>query len=1740
MTNETRNRIEAYKNALPEMKERVMAGAFLLIMSVMMLTSASFAWITLSRAPEAAGMQTTVAANGNLEIALAQGSTKDPAVAPEESQVGDSSAAEGQDIVKANVTWGNLVNVSDPTYGLSGIELRPALLSAYNRTEYPLNGATYGGDGRVVTTNDRYEFASYELVDGTDDQYYFAAGDKVNYGVRAISSVGYTNLSGNVTIDNFRNNTNQLYMDAQNYYSKIVAEDKNEVNTLDEASGVTCISALEGLVTVFAQDKINGMGLGHGDNVKTSCSPYLWYLYQMMLLLENALELEGKAILEMANWQAYVASGDAKTVDTFATIDAVLNDKELEDKGVNISTLASYKKSLSDLQYCINGLKPMAEKCKNPDAPEETYYWENISAYVNRLVEINTTTMNGIALKDASAKNALTLIKGGDVIVYKGALVDLERRLVSDQNRVQANVQVTVYTSITRDTTVKGTVYTDAYGEDPSYSVDVAYSDGLESGAKGDATAKDTYGLALDVWVRTNYPDAVLTLEGSAKYENQRATIVIEGTSYDLYTISVGEGDTQTEVDVYKKTVDNVDTWYYASSMSEVTESDLGSQTPKEKYVPVIVGYEGENRVWEDWRELLESGYIEQDATTQGAGSCFVFYADTPTEQAKIMEMLDAFNVAFMDQDGAILGTAKLNLDSAYANQGKVTVPLEVENGTDYTDESGMSHKGITRLTQNTPTMITAIVYLNGSKLQNENVLAEGELQGQLNIQFGTDSVLVAPDNEELQAQARTITASVTCNGETITNGTIDGPKDEGLEYKPEGYTAAVKLEIEGEQPERIRGFFVRVINSTQGTRGEEVDFSRNDDGTWSADFLLKNPGTYAFNTLIVDGVQYTLHDGTEQSGMNTYYKANRPYVRIQGLKVDSVSVGVAAGTHMTAETSMNFPVTVKLESAVTPKQVSAQFFNADNTKQYTAILTYDSNNKVWIGSADISSSDTYSLKYISVDGVTLDAPATGNYTLYLGLTARVSTTLSESAWEFPYTGPSQIDMITRIFDDSGEPIKNLSGVELTYNNIVSPAAMTWDAVAGYYKGVFNIIQPGELTFKSLKLGEAGTLYSVPTSPAFWAMSMAKPEYVSVDRGASTQTVIKDTLNATIDAEMLNAETASVYAVVEHKENNTDPATTYYVPATGTGNSRTFNLPKLDGMWTIKELLLQNVYDPDFNNGTGKWYAKPTSESTETPTYTTDVPAGEHFVLKTDELSTEVIATYEISLFYDSKLKESDFTVNLSGTKENPTGTLLQGYTPDVLRISLTDYKGRPINGLTGSGEDLSKSNTKVVISYDNNTDTEYGSYDGASVANIDVALNLNSEGTELTAEMPKMYHSGEYTATVYVDVAGKKETLDVNPKFTIATKKPTVTISSVSSNASTDRYYTTTNPSTQDGMLTGSYNKKIDEYSAVVYMYFKENSNRHDEAVTIKYPTVTLNLSGVPSGHSGVTMVFPNAANSASACTFSFGAGKTTASSSQTAGNRIGDGINGTIGAWYPDTYPTLYPAGKQTVDEISLKYGDLTLIVTLSDAVTINNPLYPPYVDFVDIKTIDNNFTGTTPSRIYSEDGETITLPGTQTWQETKQSADTSSLVDDLTGVTPTSTTYPKLAYRYKTSGVADYYRHWYKYTLTQNVYKTTTVALEWTVTNEIVEWTDGVNTYTPGQVITPNGSLTLTAVIDETHNGDEKSMTTNMIRTVVTNVNNDGEAKQGNWSNDPPSGYTAVSAIPTTSDTGWVIEK
>lgn len=168
-------------------RNKLMGAVSMLLVSSILMVSTTYAWFTLSTAPEVTGITTSVGANGNLEIALL---TTETYTNTNEitSAVGDSSAATGN-VTVSNITWGNLVDLSATSYGLDKINLMPARLNVASTgtitTTSILKTATYGADGRVNTL-------AANTVSGVLSG---SAWDATNatYGVRAIGTAA--NLS---------------------------------------------------------------------------------------------------------------------------------------------------------------------------------------------------------------------------------------------------------------------------------------------------------------------------------------------------------------------------------------------------------------------------------------------------------------------------------------------------------------------------------------------------------------------------------------------------------------------------------------------------------------------------------------------------------------------------------------------------------------------------------------------------------------------------------------------------------------------------------------------------------------------------------------------------------------------------------------------------------------------------------------------------------------------------------------------------------------------------------------------------------------------------------------------------------------------------------------------------------------------------------------------------------------------------------------------------------------------------------------------------------------------------------------------------------------------------------------------------------------------------------------------------------------------------------------------------------
>lgn len=135
------------------LRNKLFAAIAMLLVSSIMMVSTTYAWFTLSTAPEVQGISTTVGTNGNLEIALSPLSGETGGIG---SAVGDSTA----DWLVKNTTWGNLLDLSHAEYELDKVVLQPSQMAFGTAADggYAVDGAglafpVYGSDGRISRLN---------------------------------------------------------------------------------------------------------------------------------------------------------------------------------------------------------------------------------------------------------------------------------------------------------------------------------------------------------------------------------------------------------------------------------------------------------------------------------------------------------------------------------------------------------------------------------------------------------------------------------------------------------------------------------------------------------------------------------------------------------------------------------------------------------------------------------------------------------------------------------------------------------------------------------------------------------------------------------------------------------------------------------------------------------------------------------------------------------------------------------------------------------------------------------------------------------------------------------------------------------------------------------------------------------------------------------------------------------------------------------------------------------------------------------------------------------------------------------------------------------------------------------------------------------------------------------------------------------------------------------------------------
>lgn len=1134
--NETKRRIKEYKNQLPLMRERVFASAMLLLVAVSMVISATFAWTTLSVNPEIKSLATTLSTNGNLEIAL----SGTEGLRPSETAVGDGNGG----VLQTNLKWGNLINLSNEGYGLDFLTLRPATLNTSALSFSPLFAVNYGQDGRVESYLTDFAFSNYNSEANVFDVF-----ETVQYGVRAISSVKYSNAH------------------AQNFYGKQlekITASKTDAQAAFEAiyTNSTYMNTVASLVSVHADITLNG-----GD---ISCLVYMDNLLEMLEAFDKTGELIGQTVVDIINLYLYDELADNGQTAAYESLAYDLDD--LKKDNFNNSLVNKYSKDIPAIADYVDLAKAIAKIDKDMEKAQsntdgDVLWKRDLQAVANQLCNISTATVDGKTISQIAqmGKKELLGFVGGTkkAVIKDGILKDMDQMLggIFEVKGIKIKVTYIISMDLTAD------IVTDAaepFALETAYNEAYEFASNAASSDRGTPVAADTYAMAIDFWVRTNEKNALLMLEGEV-LENAVTTLNNKGMAVSVYEYvkktTVGNTVSEQTVQVYKDMADGETVWYNATTHKV---EDVGSAEPVLKTYKT---YEGVNRVWDELDDPNSEDYAKLlggTSVTQGSGSCYIFYPESPEDQGQALHLLESMAVAFVSEDGKMLGEAKMDTGNAIEDGGRVIVPLKtgVQNKGEVVgkDENGndiLESYYITRLNQNEAKRVTAIIYLEGKNLSNSDVLAAGSINGKLNIQFGLNKMDSEPvKNPDLAEDSYEISLGMVNPNPTgaddilVKSMTFDA-------YDEKTCKVDLEMMLIGMEASTIEGQFVAYINASQGARQKEFTMTYDEsDKIWRATVPFSAPGNFKLRSIQIDGVDILLPDDQHLS------------VLIEGIGVNSLFCDGWTGntfSKMTADSSYTQKMEIGLGSGDQSIHTVQGVFMGEGKSVTVDFKCTDPANQKYTGSATFVSGGTYTMTYVIIDGVYTALNENMHKTIKLTLNLKTSISFgrpvdltylhlqeqldaAESDEEkkqiqkqmddhlkLLYEGngipgdpkenglkltvdangsmnfvtdclePLIISVVCVISDDQGNVLTDLVDVELEYSAGGISNKLNTDMLenkgASYYAGEFNLTANGSFSFRYLSFKIAGSdeVYTITSSgnaPKITAIQPAPMEYV--------------------------------------------------------------------------------------------------------------------------------------------------------------------------------------------------------------------------------------------------------------------------------------------------------------------------------------------------------------------------------------------------------------------------------------------------------------------------------------------------------------------------------------------------------------------------------------------------------------------------------------------------------------------
>ncbi|MBQ7500807.1 MAG: leucine-rich repeat protein [Clostridia bacterium] len=370
----------------------------MLIISSVMITAVTYAWISLSSAPEVKNISANIAANGNLEIALADSGSLS-ALDSLEELVGPSGFVDKNGNFSiyydyaANSNWGNLVDLSSPDYGLGAVSLYPAVLNIKNGViaDNPLKIAGYGSDGRVYTLSENTASALYDKTTRS-----FASSSTDKYGVRALGTDADSGV-WNVLKDDIGeldNRSAAIYTQSNtDIFGYLLAQDPN-IDPFTESEDI--VTEFDTVQTLAKLNEFVDAVCGTPAIPATDSAPAVEATPGLMGSMDNAIQ---NAILAYSGYsKSYVHVSSAKInelltngISTSNLINGyVVEDTELYDLCTRYLEAADYAKAAREAMDALNLRASVTDPgADNYDPLPEKLTWNEIAPVITPIIGEN-------------------------------------------------------------------------------------------------------------------------------------------------------------------------------------------------------------------------------------------------------------------------------------------------------------------------------------------------------------------------------------------------------------------------------------------------------------------------------------------------------------------------------------------------------------------------------------------------------------------------------------------------------------------------------------------------------------------------------------------------------------------------------------------------------------------------------------------------------------------------------------------------------------------------------------------------------------------------------------------------------------------------------------------------------------------------------------------------------------------------------------------------------------------------------------------------------------------------------------------------------------------------------------------------------------------------------------------------------------------------------------------------------